>query len=166
MTQIGHAEIMAALRGRHRDSRAWAYFEELRVGTGYRDGAEQRLDAWAMSLWPSKGLVRITYEVKVSRADFRRELKAPLKRRIGLLYSNLFYFVTPVGLLKPEEIPPECGLIEVGSATRMAGLPDVFVLSLDDDRPHASVTVPAPFRDTPPPGWRFLAAIARRAMAA
>ena len=39
---------------------------------------------------------RVCYEVKTSRADFLSELKQPLKRRIGMRYSNEFYFVTPV----------------------------------------------------------------------
>lgn len=38
---------------------------------------------------------RVCYEVKISRADFLSELKQPIKRRIGLRYSNEFYFVTP-----------------------------------------------------------------------
>lgn len=147
---------MEALRYRVRHLTGdWAYFEELRVGTGYGKGVEQRLDAWAMSLWPSTQLTRVTYEVKISRGDFRREMRSPLKRRVGLLYSNLFYFVAPAGLLKVEEIPPECGLIEVEPANPLLMHGPTHV---------CKVTVEAPRRDTPPPGWMFFAAVARRAM--
>ena len=59
---------------------------------------------------------RVCYEVKTSRADFLSELKRPLKRRIGMRYSNEFYFVTPAGLISLAEIPPECGLVEAGFA--------------------------------------------------
>jgi hypothetical protein len=43
------------------------------------------------------------------------EIKQPLKRRIGMRYSNEFYFVTPAGLLNTSELPIECGLVEVGA---------------------------------------------------
>jgi hypothetical protein len=39
---------------------------------------------------------RVCHEVKTSRGDFLSELKHPIKRRIGMRYSNEFYFVTPV----------------------------------------------------------------------
>jgi hypothetical protein len=55
---------------------------------------------------------RICYEVKTSRADFLSELKRPLKRRIGMRYSNEFYFVIPAALVGIAEIPSECGLVE------------------------------------------------------
>lgn len=49
----------------------------------------------------------IGYEVKISRGDFRRD-----RKWAGYLeYCNVFYFVTPWGLLQPEEIPAEAGLI-------------------------------------------------------
>jgi hypothetical protein len=35
---------------------------------------------------------RVCYEVKTSRGDFLSELKRPLKRRIGMRYSNELYF--------------------------------------------------------------------------
>lgn len=129
----------------------WAFFEELRIGTGYGgSNIEQRIDAWAMSMWPSKNLTRIAYEVKVSRADFLKEIAAPLKRRRALLYSNLYYFITPPGLVKPEEVPIECGLQEVLDA------PEGYTSN------RLKTIVEAPWRDNPPPPWSFFAAIARR----
>jgi hypothetical protein len=44
-------------------------------------------------------------------------LQHPLKRRIGMRYSNEFYFVTPAQLAEITEIPAECGLAEAGVAT-------------------------------------------------
>lgn len=73
----------------------WAYFPELRVGTGYGKDNEQRLDAWAMNLMPSKQLSRYAYEVKVSRSDFLAEIKKPWKRKHALMLSNHFYFAAP-----------------------------------------------------------------------
>lgn len=154
------AHILALLEARHQPADQWAYFEELRTGTGYGKGAEQRLDAWAMHLWPSHRFARTTFEIKVGRGDFLREIRDPQKRRYGLLYSNLFYFVAPRGLLKEDEIPPECGLIEVwananaNSRGWWAQTPDGLWV--------ASLTVPAPWRDTVPPTWLFFASLVRR----
>jgi len=59
-------------------------------------------------------------EVKVSKSDY----KADFKKRIstlrykhdlmkkGIQGANRFYFAAPAGLIKPEELPPYCGLIE------------------------------------------------------
>ena len=47
---------------------------------------------------------------------FLCELKHPLKRRMGMRYSNEFCFVTPPGLLRVEEIPHGCGWLEVDPA--------------------------------------------------
>jgi hypothetical protein len=81
----------------------------VRVGTGYLRTSAQRLGAFALM-----SMKRVCYEIKTYRADFLCELKQPLKRRIGLRYSNEFYFVTPRRLLDIPEIPVECGLIEIG----------------------------------------------------
>lgn len=91
----------------------WAVFHEFRCGTGFGKGNESRLDSLVLGLWRSNALIRIAYEIKVSRSDFLREVKAPLKQVPALRISNRFYYVTPPGLLKVEEIPPWAGLLEV-----------------------------------------------------
>lgn len=49
----------------------------------------------------------IGYEVKVDRGDFMRDHKWP-----GYMqYCHQFYFACPIGLIKPEELPNEVGLI-------------------------------------------------------
>jgi hypothetical protein len=98
----------------HRSASEWIFLRELRVGTGFHGNAAQRLDAYALNCLPHTSMRRVCYEVKTSRADFLCEIKQPLKRRIGLRYSNEFYFVTPAGLLNTSELPVECGLVEVG----------------------------------------------------
>ena len=94
----------------HSSRSEWIFLRELRVGTGRRNGDAQRLDAFALNSLPYTGMKRICYEVKVSRADFLCEIKRPLKRRIGMRYSNEFYFVTPPSLIDVSELPAECGL--------------------------------------------------------
>lgn len=150
------ANLMLRLLEDKHPSPEWAFLREVRCGTGYafrdhgrkvRSEVECRLDAWAINHWSSRHRQRITYEINVSRADFVRELKAPLKRRPGLLLSNLFYFVAPDGIIVPDDLPPECGLLAVVQ------------------RPVGSVLkefVPAPWRDTPAPPWHFVSALARQ----
>lgn len=155
-------QVISALREKYPDP--WVFFKELRAGTGWGKRSEQRIDLWAIHPFPSRHVERIAFEVKVSRQDFLNELKDPLKRRGALLLSNRFYFVTPPGLARPEEIPIECGLIEVcpgkknekpvgeGWSRRN------FARSIYWSRE----VVDAPVRESVLPTWRFVASLARR----
>lgn len=150
----------------HPSPAEWAFFRELRVGTGRRNGDLQRMDAFALNSLPHTGMKRVCYEVKISRADFLSEIKRPLKRRMGMRYSNEFYFVTPPGLVDVREIPCECGLIEAGRVTidewrrlvvRQAG----FFHFDPQTCAFCMITVAAPWRDTPGPSWQLVAAMLR-----
>lgn len=153
-------------RGMHASRAEWIFLRELRAGTGWRNGAAQRLDAFALNTLPHTGMKRVCYEVKVSRSDFLSELKNPLKRRVGMRYSNEFYFLTPPGLLNPIEVQPECGVVEAGHAEpsewkellrRQAG----FFHYDADSKAFCLITIPAPWRDTPGPSWQLVAAMLR-----
>ena len=153
-------------RSCHASKSEWLGLRELRVGTGRRNGNAQRLDAFALNCFLHLGMKRICYELKTSRADYLAELKQPLKRRIGMRYSNEFYFVTPGGMLSISEVPAECGLIELGVAgsaewrrllQRQAG----FFTFDAASREYSMITVPAPWRDTPGPTWTLVAAMLR-----
>lgn len=153
-------------RALHSAASEWLFLRELRVGTGMRRSTLQRLDGFALNSLPHTGMRRICYEVKTSRADYLGELKHPLKRRIGMRYSNEFYFVTPANLVKTQEIPAECGLVEAGLASpeewrelmpRQAG----FFYYDAGSSAYCVITVPAPWRDTPGPTWQLVAAMMR-----
>ena len=58
--------------------------------------------------------------------------------------SNEFWFVTPKNLVAIHEVPPECGLLEV------------------DSNYNISTKIRAPYRNTVPPTFLFLASICRR----
>jgi hypothetical protein len=108
----------------------------------------------------------VCYEIKTSRADFLWEMKQPLKRRIGLRYSNEFYFVAPAGLLNISEIPVECGLIEIGifaeeERNSMTGRSGTFAHFDPVHSTYCRVTVPAAWRETPGPTWQFVAGMLR-----
>ena len=153
-------------RAIHNSAAEWLFLRELRVGTGRQNGGAQRLDAFALNTLPHMGMKRVCYEVKTSRADFLSELKRPLKRRIGMRYSNEFYFVTPAALVALAEIPPECGLVEAGYATfaewrDLIGCHAGFFHYDPDTRAYCMITVPAPWRDTPGPTWQLVAAMLR-----
>jgi hypothetical protein len=153
-------------RALHASPTEWLFFRELRVGTGVRNSAAQRLDAYALNCLPHLGMRRVCYELKTSRSDFLNELRAPLKRRIGMRYSNEFYFVTPPSLLRCAEIPAECGLIECGLASRdqwtaLLSESDRFVWFDPEEQSYCQVRVPAPWRDTPGPTWQLVAAMVR-----
>lgn len=147
--------ILHALRRRHQPP-VWVFFEELRVGTGFgwlmvgdtRIKVDSAVDAWAMGTWRSSRYARVSYEVKVSRSDWLRELRKPQKRLPALMVSNEFYFATPEGLVQPDEVPAEAGLVWVrGNGTTRA-------------------VKKAPWRATGFPGWMFFASVARRALIA
>lgn len=55
----------------------------------------------------------ITYECKVSVADFRADVTAG-KWQSYLGFSSGVYFAAPAGLLKKEDVPNGCGLIVRG----------------------------------------------------
>lgn len=143
-TQILEALERRHSMGRNFDALQWAFFRELRVATGFGVGREQRIDLWVMNVWQSKKYARIAYEVKCSRSDFLRELAAPAKREAALAVSNEFYFAAPKGLIKPVELPMNCGLIEV------------------DEDGVTRVKFAPPWRDIPPPSIDFFATVARR----
>ena len=87
----------------------WIYFDELQ-SSGDRGS---RVDFWAMACWNSLNHRRISYEIKTSRGDFLHEIKNPNKKEFAMRVSNEFYFVTPPGLIKEDELPEDCGLVEL-----------------------------------------------------
>jgi len=126
----------------------WALLYEVRLGTGYvrpwrNENFEQRMDAFAINCYPSKDLVRIAFEIKVSRSDYLREIRNPQKRQGALELSNQFYIVAPPGIVR-DDLPDDCGYIEVTDKAR--------------------VKIPAPTRDIPDPPMRFVASLVRHAL--
>jgi hypothetical protein len=61
------------------------------------------------------GKVRTAVEIKISRADFFRETDA--KRYAWRKHTHRFVYLTPKGLVKPEEVAEGCGLWEYDGTT-------------------------------------------------
>ena len=151
-------------RALHHSPSEWLFFRELRVGTGRRNSGAQRVDGFALNTLPHTAMKRVCYEVKISRADFLSELKHPLKRRIGMRYSNEFYFVTPAAMVNAAEVPSDCGLVEAGFASPaewkgLIGRHAGFFHYDPDRRAYCMITIPAPWRDSPGPTWQLVAAM-------
>lgn len=103
-------------------------------------GGARRCDFWTISPNSSAGFKARAYEVKVSRADFKRDSHA--KQREARLYSDMFYYVTPAGLILPDELPDWAGLIDY-----------------QDGR--LKTVVNAPYRDKDAPSWELVVSLIR-----
>jgi len=81
--------------------------EQVPDGTGMMQG--RWIDVAVFEMWPSKGLTRSAFEVKVSRSDFLRELQTPNKYKWCLESFHEFWFVAPKDVIQLAEIPKGIG---------------------------------------------------------
>jgi hypothetical protein len=183
--QVTSAQVLGALAARHpmdgwnEMPGRWVFVREVLATTGAW-GEQQRFDAVAIGLVPSNGYARVVYEIKVSRADWLRELRprvdriqrgqweddgseygtwrSEIERRerpgnkwdAALAVSTEFWVAAPPHCVLLSELPPEAGLVEVRPWGPSREL-------------RARVVRQAPVRDTPMPDAGFWAAVLRRA---
>ncbi len=126
----------------------YCWFPQMRVGCGFGNDGERTMDLWGIS--PKRPFLHMAVEIKVSRNDFTRDLRSPLKQRRTRMLANQFYYAAPQGILKPEDMPIWAGLIEVADRDFM-GNPGF----------SAGITHPAPWFDSSPATWSFVAHLAR-----
>jgi hypothetical protein len=88
----------------------WMTWVEMPLGS-VQYGNAHRVDVFAMS--KSYKFVTRIYEVKISRGDYQKDVTEG-KYKNYLPFCNYFYFATPSGLVKKDEIPQGCGLITFG----------------------------------------------------
>lgn len=122
-------------------------FPELRLGSGYCGISQRSVDFFVIN--SEAGNPTTAYEIKVSRADFKNDINKELKQRGARMYSDYFYYVTPKGLLKPEEIPLWAGLKE-------------FDLGNQYENPRFSEIVSAPQRNKEYPSWGLICSLIRK----
>lgn len=84
----------------------WSRYTELRHPTSSRS-----IDFVAVGAWPSQGERVISFEVKVSRGDFLRELREPTKRKWAEDISTETWFTSPPKTINVEELPEGWGLL-------------------------------------------------------
>lgn len=58
----------------------------------------------------------VAHEIKVRRADLLADLRHEAKRAAYLALSGECWYVLREGIARPEEIPPECGVMIAGDA--------------------------------------------------
>ena len=104
------ADLITMLHRRHPPPE-WALLEELHDATGAQ--VKRRFDALAFACWPSSGYVRYGFEIKVSRADFARELADHEKRAALESQCHQVYFVVSAGVCEAREVPEPWGLLVV-----------------------------------------------------
>lgn len=105
------AMVVDLLRARYVDKQRFCFMEQVPSGTGRN--CYSWVDAAVCCLWPSDGLVRLSFEVKVSRSDFLNEIRSPLKNEFARKYFHAFSYVAPSGVVKDSrEVPEGCGWIE------------------------------------------------------
>lgn len=100
----------------------------------------RRCDLWTISANSSAGFKARAYEIKISRADFRRD--TAIKQREARLFSDQFYYVTPAGLIRPDELPDWAGLIEYADG-------------------QFKTVIGAPYRDKDAPTWELVVSLIR-----
>jgi phage-related protein len=103
------SEVVEALRVHYGDKAVYAFFTEVGNSTGFK--CNRHADVLVMSLWPSRGLEVIGFEVKVSRSDWKRELEHPEKADVIAQYCDRWFLaVGDENIVQPGELPATWGL--------------------------------------------------------
>lgn len=76
-----------------------------------------RIDTWVLAVTWTR-YTAFAFEVKVHRGDFLRDVQAG-KWHSYLPHCSHFYFATPGGLVKPDEVPDPAGLVYIGDGERI-----------------------------------------------
>jgi hypothetical protein len=144
------ADVIAALRRRHAATQklgdrtvpgAWTCVEELLGCDLLAIAAHKRpVNGPAGANHP-----RVGYEVKVSRSDYRKELRIPSKRADAVARTHAFYLAVPAGLLKPVELVRRA---PAGDDDRTLWIPEDVGLVVVNGR-GCNVVHEAPVRTSP-----------------
>lgn len=109
------------------------------------DKGKRRADFLAMHPVASQNYRVTIFEIKVTRADFRND--GLEKQGAALSMADRFYYVTPEGLLKKEEVPEWAGLIEYGHEK--------------NGRKRFITIKRSPIYQKSPPSWDFIVSLLR-----
>lgn len=139
-------KILDALKKAHSKD---IWFEEVRLSSGFI--LQGRIDFMSLSVSPATGNKAVAYEVKVSKADFRRDTYE--KQRGARLYSDQFYYIAPAGIIKTDEVPDWAGLKTVEWKCPKGRTPYLMIKEV----------LTAPKRDKEPPSWGLVCSLVRNA---
>lgn len=94
---------------------------EARRGAGFTGNAG-RCDLLAIGTWESRGLQLVGHEIKVSRSDWVKELKAPSKADWIWRHCHQWFLAVSsphAKIVQPGELPAAWGLMEIDPAGRV-----------------------------------------------
>jgi len=95
----------------------YAFLSQVRNGTGFQRRTVRTADGLAMSLWPSRGIHLNGFEIKVSLADFKKEVSTPEKAEDIAQHCHFWWIVAPNTKVAPlEMMPPGWGLLILDDA--------------------------------------------------
>jgi hypothetical protein len=101
--KVAAHEIKHALSLKHRED---FFLTEVKNGSTWFNDELAIIDALAIKKSWTKPCIT-GYEIKVSRQDFLNDDKWPVYKN----YCHRFYFACPTGLIQPDEIPDDVGLV-------------------------------------------------------
>lgn len=107
--KVTSSDVKAALLLRY-PSESHATMFEVAPSTG---GGTRYADALVFGLWASHGHTIDGFEIKVSRGDFLSEMKKPEKSQPVFQYCNRWWLACPKDMVKPDELPPTWGMLEL-----------------------------------------------------
>lgn len=109
-------EVYSAIRVRFAPNE-YALLPQVRNRSGFADGDVARggpvryADAIAVGLWASRGNPIHGFEIKVARADWLKELKAPDKAEPVAAFCNYWWIAAPPNVAAALEVPDGWGLL-------------------------------------------------------
>jgi hypothetical protein len=126
-------EICDALDGRYcqrqndRKQESWIAIREARSGASFA-GNTRQCDYLAINTWQGRGMQVVGHEIKVSKADWQKELDNPDKAEMFARYCRRWWVVMPsvLAIKVRDEVPPAWGLIsvsELGRCTELQSAP-------------------------------------------
>jgi len=87
------------------------------------------IDVWGLSR--QKDFNTMAIEVKVSRSDFRSNSQK-FKNQVAHLIANECYILCPEGLIRPEEVNENWGLLWYGEGKRLMNKKKPRFMEMDD----------------------------------
>jgi hypothetical protein len=115
--KVTTAEVLTALIGHYRKP-GTERDGEILITEPEAPGSSRRCDLLRVGMWSSRGTGIDVHEIKISRADWLRELDEPAKAEAWWPYCSRFWVTAPPHLIDPAELPQGWGLMEMPPATR------------------------------------------------
>jgi GNAT superfamily N-acetyltransferase len=155
------ADLLRRLRRRY-PTPQWALLEQ--VADGVRGWNHRYADVIVMGLFPSRGLSVIGFEIKASRSDWTRELRAPQKADPIVRHCDQWFIVAPPDvILSGRQRKLFSADEDLLGALDMATFPAPWGLMVPSGAHELTIAKQAVKLEAPPLDREFIAALLRRA---